>query len=125
LSNLEVQIREFEVKGQVPAKANNYRLAGKYLYKVKAVLEYEKAFAWQVIGHESKDIFDHASYDIELDVYFRSKRSDLDNGAKTILDCLQKNGIIKNDNMVYRIIMNKYIDKKDPRCIIKVKTYYK
>jgi Holliday junction resolvase RusA-like endonuclease len=32
-----------------------------------------------------------------IDVYYDSRRPDLDNSLKVVLDCLQKAGAIKND----------------------------
>ena len=50
-----------------------------------------------------------------IDVYYDSRRPDLDNSLKVVLDCLQKAEVIKNDNKCIEIIAKKHLDKIDPR----------
>jgi Holliday junction resolvase RusA-like endonuclease len=50
-----------------------------------------------------------------IDVYYNSRRPDLDNSLKVVLDCLQKANFIKNDNKCLEIIARKYLDKEKPR----------
>ena len=50
-----------------------------------------------------------------IDVYYDSRRPDLDNSLKVVLDCLQKAGAIKNDNRCLEIIAKKHLDKDNPR----------
>ena len=56
----------------------------------------------------------------EMDVYYDSKRPDLDNSAKVVLDCLQKIKAFKNDNKVVDIRIRKFKDKENPRIEFKV-----
>ncbi len=100
------------IKGQVPSKSNGYRIANNRLFKSKELKEYEEAFAWQTtrVLQEFNDKFG-----ITMKVYFQSNRSDLDNAAKVILDCLQTSGIIKNDRNCWQLQMTKEIDKLNPR----------
>jgi Holliday junction resolvase RusA-like endonuclease len=100
------------IKGQVPSKSNGYRIANNRLFKSKELKEYEEAFAWQVA--KALKEFDN-KFGITLSVFFQSNRSDLDNAAKVILDCLQKSGIIKNDRNCWQLQMTKQIDKFNPR----------
>jgi Holliday junction resolvase RusA-like endonuclease len=106
---------KFIVKGQVPSKSNGYKIGGNRLYKSKELKAYEESFAWQVTKPD-KSI--EGKFGVELVVYFQSNRSDLDNAAKIVLDCLQANCIVKNDRNCYILTMIKNIDKENPRVLI-------
>lgn len=104
------------IKGQVPSKSNGYRIANNRLFKSKELKEYEESFAWQVAKEYFVDrIWFDDKFGISMTIYFQSNRSDLDNAAKVILDCLQSNCIIKNDRNCWQLQMTKEIDKFNPR----------
>lgn len=108
-----------KIYGHPPSKANSYKIRGNSLGKAQKVTEYEEAFRLQVnairsIGLLPKETIEGEFY-LELDVYYKDNRSDLDNSAKVILDCLQSNGVIKNDRNLTRLVMTKYVDKEHPR----------
>jgi Holliday junction resolvase RusA-like endonuclease len=75
---------------------------------------YEKSFSYQL-----KSIWKNINYEGQfgfvMSAYFASNRPDLDNALKVILDCLQKDKVIKNDNKCMFIFTHKEIDKDDPR----------
>ena len=100
------------IKGQVPSKSNGYRIANNRLFKSKELKQYEESFAWQ--SAKVLQEFDE-KFGVTMTIYFQSNRSDLDNAAKVILDCLQSNGIIKNDRDCWQLQMTKEIDKFNPR----------
>ena len=54
-------------------------------------------------------------FGLDIDVFFKTKSSDLDNAFKVILDCLQNVSAISNDNLCYEITARKHIDKINPR----------
>ena len=108
------------IKGQVPSKSNSYRIGHNKLYKSVQLKEYEVMFEWQLWKHKGDKPISEP-FEIWIDVYFQSNRSDLDNAAKVILDCLQKNQIIENDRLCSVLVMRKYIDKLDPRIEIELK----
>lgn len=104
------------ILGQVPSKSNGYKIANNRLYKSKELIEYENKFKWLLAlakGKPSEPIKD--KFAIEIFVYFQSNRSDLDNSAKIILDCLQNCNVIENDRLCHRLLMYKFIDKENPR----------
>lgn len=112
------------VKGVVPSKSNSYRIitinGHASLTKTKAIKSYEESFLWQVGAIRDANIDE--PFEFYLDVYFPSKRSDLDGCFKAVLDCLQKAKVIKNDNNCCMIHARKFIDKENPRVEIEIKT---
>lgn len=112
------------IRGTVPSKSNSYRIIykGKYpsLGKTKAMEKYEESFLWQVGSCRDANI--SVPFEFYLDVYYPSKRSDLDGSFKAVLDCLQKAKVIKNDNNCCKIVARKFIDKDNPRIEFKIVT---
>lgn len=105
--------------GQVPSKSNGYRIANNRLFKSVELKSYEVNFEWQIKKHLNESI--EVPFQIWIDVYFQSNRSDLDNAAKVILDCLQTSGVIKNDRLCEILVMRKHIDKENPRIEFEIK----
>lgn len=86
-------------------------------------------FARSYITKEGKTWFEEAGkilkkkyrrktpIDTEVEVwvtlYTNYYRQDVDNIAKPILDSLQKNGILENDSLVYKIDIEKFKCKKE------------
>jgi len=114
---------EFTIKGQPPSKSNCYRIIRlgqrSSLGKTAALKKYEFDFLSQVPGQYRRLNIDKAM-SVELHCTFNSKRPDLDNAAKAILDCLQESGVIKNDNLVYELFMTKSVNKDMAGVIIKI-----
>jgi Holliday junction resolvase RusA-like endonuclease len=104
------------ILGQVPSKSNGYKIGNNRLYKSRELKEYEERFLWQnaVAKYKSTETIKE-KFAIEIFVYFQSNRSDLDNSAKIILDCLQNCKVIENDRLCHRLTMHKFIDKYNPR----------
>ena len=106
------------IYGNTPSKSNCYKIIklGNHasLAKTPALKKYEQDFFMQLSGElRGKNI--EGFFEFEVDVYYPSMRSDLDNSLKVILDCLQKAKAIKNDNKCMKIIAQKFVDKKEPR----------
>lgn len=80
--------------------------------------KYEETFIWQVGG--IRDLNISGLFEFYIDVYYPTKRSDLDGCLKGVLDCLQKAKVIKNDNNCCLIHARKFIDKDNPRIEIKI-----
>lgn len=112
-------INMITIKGQVPSKSNGYRIANNRLFKSVELKSYEVNFEWQIKKHLKESI--DVPFQIWIDVYFQSNRSDLDNAAKVILDCLQTSGVIKNDRLCSVLAMRKHIDKENPRIEFEIK----
>jgi len=104
------------ILGQVPSKSNGYKIGNNRLYKSKELKEYEHFFLLKML--EYRHLFIEPikdKFSIKILVYFQSNRSDLDNSAKIILDCLQNCKVIENDRLCHELHMVKYIDKENPR----------
>lgn len=109
--------------GQPPSKPNCYKvgiIAGHgTLVKQSALTKYEKDFYVQC---RNRGLMLTQMFIIEIDVYFKTMASDLDNSFKVILDCLQKCGVIKNDNKCMQINARKHVDKEHPRVELTIET---
>lgn len=81
--------------------------------KQKKLYDYENSFSIQMSAYNYKLI--DGNFKFEIDVYYPNRRSDLDNSLKVVLDCLQKCGVIRNDNRCLEIIARKHLDKENPR----------
>ena len=114
---------EMTILGQAPSKSNCYgvRCIGRNasMYKKTAVKKYEKSFISQI---PAKYLNKNIEYfmKVEIDCYYDSRRPDLDNSAKVILDCLQAAGVIKNDNKVYELNMTKNVRSGGSRVDIRI-----
>lgn len=114
--------------GNIPSKSNCYKIItfkskdpGKShasLAKTKALIQYEKDFYIQCNHYRDKNIDGY--FEVEVDVFYPSQRSDLDNCLKVLLDCLQKVRAYKNDNLCTKITARKFLDKVNPRIEFKV-----
>lgn len=106
------------IYGNIPSKSNCYRFGKGFVYKTKALSDYEKQFYIQCTVYRNKLITDY--FELHVKVYYPSQRSDLDNALKVICDSLQKVKAIKNDNKCIKIVAEKYLDAKNPRIEFKL-----
>tara|TARA_R100000541_G_scaffold14382_2_gene23825 strand:- start:898 stop:1254 length:357 start_codon:yes stop_codon:yes gene_type:complete len=110
-------MQKYIVKGNCPSKSNCYKVI-KIGYrcglgKQKKLQKYEDSFKLQMLNYEYKLI--EGNFKFIIDVFYDSRRPDLDNSLKVVLDCLQKCNAIKNDNKCLEIIAKKHLDKEEPR----------
>ena len=110
-------MRKIVILGNVPSKSNCYKIikiGKKYsIGKTQKLKSYESSFYLQCRKHVKETIGEEFKFTV--DVYYNSKRPDLDNSLKIILDCLQKLGMIKNDNKCVEINARKFKDEINPR----------
>lgn len=110
-------INNITIIGNTPSKSNSYkviRMGNRCgLGKQKKLYDYEESFLNQMSAHKYEMI--ESEFKFVIDVYYPSRRSDLDNSLKVVLDCLQKVNAIKNDNLCYEIQAKKHLDKLNPR----------
>ena len=103
------------IYGLVPSKSNSYRIAGRFMYKTKALKDYEASFIEQCKVY--KDVNLEGNLRIKLKVYYPNRKSDLDGCSKVILDLLQHKEVnaFDNDNKVAELFLYKGLDKENPR----------
>lgn len=105
--------------GNVVSKANHYQATRHGIIKDAIIRAYERSFARQC-QHKGANI--NVPFVLDIRVFYETSKNDLDNSIKTILDCLQDNGVISNDNLCVEIRAKKGFDSKNPRAIISVET---
>lgn len=112
------------ILGNTPSKSNLYKIVyvnGRAtLAKTKALKEYENMFFIQV-PPRFRGLMINQYFEFSMDVFYPSQRADLDNSLKVVLDCLQQARVIKNDNKCTRIVLNKALDKQNPRTEFSIK----
>jgi len=109
--------------GTPPSKSNSYRIINQWdpkrkkfhasLTKTDALKKYENDFYIQCNKYRDANI--EGYFTLTIDAYYPNQRSDVDGVLKGVLDCLQKVKAFKNDNKCTKIILNKYLDKLNPR----------
>jgi Holliday junction resolvase RusA-like endonuclease len=103
--------------GTTPSKSNSYKIIQikgvSTLGKTAAVKNYEKDFFIQCNHYRDLNIMGY--FELYMDVYYPNQRSDLDNSAKVVLDCLQIIKAIKNDNKLVKMVLRKFLDKANSR----------
>jgi Holliday junction resolvase RusA-like endonuclease len=113
------------IQGNIPSKSNCYKIVSfgghASLAKTPAIKAYENAFYIQ-IPPKYRNIMISGYFELHVDVFYPSQRSDLDNSLKVCLDCLQKAKVIKNDNKCVYIQARKALDKDNPRIEFKIKS---
>ncbi len=122
--------------GNTPSKSNCYRiitLPGKRLAngergkghssltKTDALKNYERNFYRQLTGAHKKALACPLTF--RATVFYDSRRPDIDNATKVLLDCLQKGGVIVNDRQFMRIILTRGLDTKNPRVEMELTEY--
>ena len=101
------------IYGVVPSKSNSYRINGRFIYKTKALKDYEASFIEQCKVYKDANI--EGNLRIDIKVYYPNRKSDLDGVTKAVLDLLQKVNAFDNDNKVAELFLKKGLDKENPR----------
>ncbi len=116
--------------GTIPSKSNSYRIVTfrskdpnkkphATLAKTKELTDYENSFYDQCDVYRDANI--EGDFELEVFVYYPSRRADLDGSLKILLDCLQKIKAVKNDRYCVDIHTKRFVDKVNPRIEFTIK----
>ena len=94
-----------------------YRHFGHTVYKTQEAKAWIREASFLLKAAPFKD-----KVAVNIDYYFK-RDSDIDNRIKALLDLLQSKGIITNDNQVYRLVVTKNFDKKNPRVELSISDF--
>lgn len=108
-----MEIKIEVIRGICPSKSNMYRVSNNRLVKTDVLKRFESSFFIQCRHYRNERIDGY--FELHAKIFYPNQRRDLDNGLKIILDCLQNAKIIKNDNKCVKIVVEKYLDEKEPR----------
>lgn len=114
-----------EIPGHPPAKSSNRRIIWArnrpMVISSKKVKDYEKEFG-KYIRKQDKVLGKwEGGLCIQITAWMKDRRQDLDSVPKVILDELQRNGVIRNDNQVSELYVQRHIDKENPRVQIMIR----
>lgn len=83
------------IAGTIPAKKNTQRISKHGgIFKQQEVRDYEDLVAWHMLKHKGAIT---GTFGVR-GTFTIAKRKDMDNALTTLLDCLQRCGVIRNDN---------------------------
>ena len=114
-------IYEAEIPLCAVSKSNSYKANRKGQIKVSKEVEVFERFFIMELPKEVKNANIKRPFCLELDLWLQNPKQDLDNCSKSILDCLETAGAFEDDNLCYKLVMRKFIDKENPK--IKLKLY--
>lgn len=104
------------IYGNLPRKSNQRRLVhhnGKLRFiKSQKALDYEKSFIAQAL-YQGSDKTITKPCELTAIIYYDSKRPDLSD--ELLCDLLEKVNVIENDRLIFKKILEKRIDRKNPR----------
>ena len=106
------------IYGQVISKANNYlpvadTTFGRRLIKTQRLRDYERSFDQQCKIYRGRNI--SKPFIFHATIYESTNSYDIDNGVKTVLDCLQYVGAVTDDNLCMEMHVRKVVDPLHPR----------
>jgi Holliday junction resolvase RusA-like endonuclease len=88
-------------------------------YKTDECKAWEEKAGWTIKqSWKEKPLEGHVIVSIWF--MFENDRRDIDGGIKSVLDLLQRQGVYKNDRLVWNMDVHKRIDKEFPRCVVEV-----
>ena len=99
-SNTMPRMIQIKIAGKIPVKKNSYLTNGRGgMYKPRDVTDYEELVAWHCLKHKGAIT---GTFGIR-GTFKLIKRKDIDGVLTTLLDCLERCGVIRNDNDLMEI----------------------
>lgn len=121
-------LAEFTVAGQPPRKSNQRMVVSRgrgpkakpMVIKSKEARTYVGHFILSVPGEYRDMVHGSLEEDLRLDiiVWYTSRRPDL--SVELIKDCIEAAGVIKNDRYVREEHLYGFVDKENPRTMIRL-----
>lgn len=118
----------FTILGKIPAKSSgrqvikNKKTGKTMVISTKAYYQYEDSFINQIKALEldklGLPVNQKNRIAVFLTIYDTAKRQDIDSFPKTVFDCLQKAGVIQNDNKIDYCKIIRLVEKDNPRVVI-------
>lgn len=100
-----------------PSLNSIYRTGKGNYYKSKEAKSWEQTAGWQIKSQwKGKVIEKECKVQITL---FLKRDADIDNRLKLLLDLLEKQNVIKNDMLIWRLEICKVLIKKDSKILPK------
>lgn len=108
-------------KGQTCTGVNKYlsKAAHGKRYKNKEYMSFQNALTYEMLRQGNYKKVIESTVSVKLFFSIRSNR-DIDSLIKPVLDCLQKAQVIKNDNLIRRLLVVKEIKKAGELDTIKI-----
>jgi len=118
-----------KIEGSLPAKANRGRIfrnskTGKNFVYIDKDVEKKIKDAELQISHQYKG--KPIEYPVEVNVFFffkTKRRRDLDNIMKTLGDVLESSGVLKDDKLIFREKLEKFLGIGFDGIFIEIKPY--
>jgi len=102
------------LQSKIPSKKNSYRLSkAGGMYKPAKITEFEELVQMEVLVQKTQSV--PGTFSLEGKFYL-SKTADLDNATTTLLDCLEKAGVIENDKLLVHLDVWKIVQPKRFGC---------
>ena len=117
----------FTIQGKPLTSTNRNKIVkmGKRygVMKSDAAIAYQEDAVWQLVNQRNKS--QHTTitqpFAVELHIYRKKNQGDVDNYSKAIFDAMQQARIMTNDSLIYRMAVEKFVDKDDPRVEIYIR----
>lgn len=119
------------VEGNVPSKKNSYKIhlnpktGARWIAPSEEVKQFEENLAWVARAAYRGDEPMYGNLQLFISAYVSNPRRDIDNLLGSILDGIERSGVIENDNQFYRIVMDKKRALEDKLEIIIKRMYVK
>jgi Holliday junction resolvase RusA-like endonuclease len=114
-------LAQFKLLGEVPGKKNQWHIRGdgKGMYMAQGVKDWNQSIGWQLKAQLRG--FKSSPGPLRLVAHFYILRDkDLDNMLATVMDGLQKMGVLQNDRTVFQLEATKTKVKKEPHVDIQL-----
>lgn len=83
-------------------------------------IAYKKSALIQFLAQRFPSVCIEGPCEVWMKIYRERNSGDVDNYAKGIIDSMQDAGIVRNDSLIVRLIMEKFTDPENPRVEVSI-----